>query len=148
MKKILLVSLLLLTNLQAGFFTSMFGSMAANALSSDKAQHRSASYEDKINSYLWNMYENKSFSKDWRFYADQLSNSNDIGRLDTVAQVYNSNGDKDKALEIYETKILPYLKFEKSSIRYKYEDYYNKIRGESNEIDYDKKFIIRIMSTC
>ncbi len=129
--------MLLISTLQAGFFTSMFGSMAANALSSNKTQYRSYTYEKKINSYLWSMYEAKSFEKDWKFYAKELSNSNEISYLDTAAQAYNFNGDKEKALEIYETKILPYLKFEKRDTRTRFEKYYNELRQKNEPIDYD-----------
>ena len=124
MKKLFLgyfVSVLLCTQMYAGFF----GSIASTAIGTSLASKGggTAYVSDikkrmgKVNSYLWHMHETK-YTKNYKFYLKWQENSiaksgyDDISLLDTIAWVYKDNGDKKKAIEIYETRILPWIDVE------------------------------------
>lgn len=137
MKKLFImvtVMVLSVSSLHAGFFSSMFGSVAANSMTSGRPAPASSFKE--LNTYLWDMHKANKYDKAWEFYAKQLSVTNEIEYLDTVARAYYDNGYENKALEIYETRILPFSRIKSAKTKSNYASYYNELRGETSEIDY------------
>lgn len=141
MKKLLLVLFLFLstTILNAGFFSSMFGSVAANAITAPSGSHGvTPSRYKQINSYIWDMHQAKKYNEDYLYYTEILTGSSDIDHLDTAAWAYYDNGNAKKAIEIYENKILPWLKFESYSKRTNFENNYKRFTGVDKPVDYQK----------
>jgi hypothetical protein len=64
------------------------------------------------------MHETKKYTKNYKFYLKWLEHSieksgyDDINYLDTIAWVYKDHKNKKKAIEIYETRILPWVDVE------------------------------------
>lgn len=136
---------MLSSQIHAGFF----GSIASTAIGTSLASNGggTAYVSDikkrmsKVNSYLWHMHETK-YTKNYKFYLKWQENSidksgyDDISLLDTIAWVYKDHGNKKKAIEIYETRILPWVdvvfeddKHGKNKIfRKKWLNYYKKIK--------------------
>ena len=129
MKKIflgLMFSLALITQVQAGFFTSFAASALANDLSKGGIP---ASRIKKLNSYLWNMHKSGKYDKNYRYYLKYLeTHTENISYLDTVAQVYLDKGNKKKALAVYEKRILPWLVIEDQRTQDDFRNYYKKIK--------------------
>ena len=125
MKKVLYIILVISSIAHAGFFGSMVGGAIGASSSVDSSVvHTRMS---RINIYLWNMYEKGVYSKDYKFYLKYLEKSDDIADLDTVARVYKDNGNKKKAIKIYKTRILPWVKIRDSEIQTKYKKYFKEI---------------------
>ena len=134
MKKMFL-SLILIgifsTQVYAGFWSSVAAGATVNAFSGNA---RNGGIPDsrlkKVNQYLWHMHEAGKYTKGYQFYLKYLEdNTENIVQLDTVAQVYLDTGNKKKALEIYEKRILPWIVIENSAKRAEYQGYYNKIKN-------------------
>ena len=103
----------------AGFF----GSIASTAIGTSLASKGGGTVYSsdikkrmsQVNLYLWHMHTNKNYTQNYKFYLKWQENSitksgyDDIGFLDTIAWVYKDNGNKKKAIEIYETRILPWV---------------------------------------
>ena len=138
---ILILICLTLSPLQAGFFSSVLGGVTANTITGSGSSSSVVSVSkiekrmDNINTYLWHLHEKKSYDESYKVYLDILekhiekSQYDDLRRLDTIAWVYKDNGNQEKAVEIYETRILPWvkIKFKSRSFRNKYEKNYKKI---------------------
>jgi hypothetical protein len=118
----------------------MFGSVAANSLTNSKSTPYTPSRLKKVNSYVWEMHKQKNYTNDYLFYVKFLENSTDVNHLDTVAHAYYDNGHVQKAIEVYEEKILPWLKFESSKTRASLENYYKNFANIEGEIDYPALF--------
>ncbi len=80
-----------------------------------------------LNKVLWNMHETELYSPNYRSLLAVLEKTNDYGRLDTVAWVYKDNGDTEKAIKLYEERILPAVKNSGGDIE-KYKRYFNEIK--------------------
>lgn len=115
MKKIM-IACILMTFLSstdyanAGFWGSLAGSAIGHSVNKGYSEKRMR----KVNDYLWNMHQMKvargeKYEEGYAFYLKYLEQSEDVDYLDTVAQVYNDNGNKKKAIEIYEKRILPWV---------------------------------------
>jgi len=121
MKKLILgfiVSIIFTSQIYAGFF----GSIASTAIGTSLATKGGGTVYvsdikermKKVNAYLWHMHETK-YTKNYKFYLKWQENSiaksgyDDINFLDTIAWVYKDNGNKKKAIEIYETRIVPWV---------------------------------------
>lgn len=118
---------LMTTNANAGFWKSMAGGAIGGAIGS-KAGY-SSSRMDKINSYLWSMHKRGEYEEGYQFYLQYLEQAEDVDYLDTVAKVYNDNGNKKKALEIYEKRILPWVALEGDRKKTKFRGYYDVIKN-------------------
>jgi len=90
----------------AGWFSFM-GDVASISSAMNSGGNQSVSQSDMkdLNSYLWNRRVQKIDG--YKFLAEALEESNKIGYLDTAAHTYYTNGEKEKAIELYETRILP-----------------------------------------
>ena len=121
----------------AGFFSSLMGSVVANDLSSSASRaYISPSRAKKINSYLWDMHKAKKYDTQYIYYSKELEKSSDIDYQDTLAWVYYDNNDSQKAVEIYEKHVMPWLRFEKRQKRNSFERNYKKFSGITGKIDY------------
>ncbi|MCW8889335.1 MAG: hypothetical protein OQL20_01585 [Sedimenticola sp.] len=101
----------------AGFLSGFFSSAAANIVTSDSSGGVRQSDLEKINSYLWGMVKSNNYIQEYEFYTQLLEEqSNDPGYLDTVAHVYFNNGEKEKAKQLYETRVLPYKRYDQSYV--------------------------------
>lgn len=121
----------------AGFFSSLMGSVVANDLSSSASRaYISPSRAKKINSYLWDMHQAKKYDTQYIYYLKELEKSTNIDHLDTLAWVYYDNNDSQKAAEIYEKHVMPWLRFEKRQKRNSFERNYKKFSGITGKIDY------------
>jgi len=121
------------TVLHAGFFGSMIGgAIGAELGSSGGTQQRAVPQTrfDKVNTYLWNMHESGKYSKDYMFYLKYLEQADEINHLDTVAWVYKDNGNKKKAIQIYKTRILSWVKIEDEKTQEKYKQYFQQISDQ------------------
>jgi hypothetical protein len=86
--------------------------------------------ESILNKVLWNMHEMKRYSNNYASLLSELEKSENISYLDTAAWVYKDNGMKDKAIDIYEKKIIPSLKQSGNEIELnKFIDYLDKIKS-------------------
>jgi hypothetical protein len=135
MKKIIFSILAVSTLVHAGFWGSMAGGAIGASLAggSKTIIYKPGSAEsrmNKVNEYLWNMHKTGKYTKDYKFYLKYLEKSDDITNLDTVAWVYKDNGNKKKAIEIYKTRIMPWVKIEKPKIQEKYKIYFKKISDQ------------------
>jgi hypothetical protein len=143
MRKIIFSVLAVSSLVHAGFW----GSMAGGAIGSSLASGSGTTYQPslvetrmgKVNTYLWNMHETGKYTKDYKFYLKYLEKSDDIIKLDTVAWVYKDNGNKKKAIEIYKTRIIPWIKIEEPEIQEKYEIYFKKISDQKVSLPKSKK---------
>lgn len=124
----------------AGFFSSLMGSVVANDLSSSANANRpgyiTPSRAKKINGYLWDMHTKKKYDAQYVYYLTELEKSSDINYQDTLAWVYYDNNDSQKAVEIYEKHVMPWLRFEKRQKRNSFERNYKKFSGITGKIDY------------
>jgi len=140
MKKILIACVLMTAlsstnSANAGFWGSIAGSALGNAISKGHSEERMS----KVNTYLWNMHlmknvRNKEYEEGYIFYLNYLEQAEDIMYLDTVAQVYNDNGDNKKAIEIYEKRILPWVVIEDDRTKEEYKEKYEKLKGIKREV--------------
>lgn len=140
MKNFALVTLLILsTNLYAGWF-SFAADVASisSAMNNSQRNYIKPSELKKVNSYLWKMVENKKFEPGYELLAESLLESNNLNYLDTAAQAYFYNGEKEKAIEIYETRILPTAR----ALQPDLEKYYKTMTGlpQAQQIDYNKVY--------
>lgn len=108
MKKVILCILLAVPTLAQAGILSFLGDVSS-ITSAMNAGQQSYSQNDlkKINSYLWWYVERNKKIDGYEFLAEALEKSNNAGYLDTAAQAYYINGQKEKALELYETRVLP-----------------------------------------
>ncbi|MCI5164650.1 MAG: hypothetical protein D3903_00830 [Candidatus Electrothrix sp. GM3_4] len=130
MNKLLIAFLFLAvvgSNAHAGFWGSMAGSAIGNSVT--KKRGYSNERIKKVSSYLWDMHEKGVYEEGYKFYLDYLEQTEDISYLDTVAHVYNDNGDKKKAIEIYEKRILPWVALEGETTKAKFRGYYDEIKN-------------------
>ena len=139
MKKILiLLCLTIPLSANAGWF-SFLGDVASISSAMDSGQ-KNVSQSDirKVNSYLWGYVERKQKLEGYEFLAETLELSNEIAHLDTAAQAHFINGNKKKALELYETRILPTGR----AIDVVYERYYREMKGLSanQKIPYEELY--------
>jgi hypothetical protein len=118
MKKLALLCAFMVLSfpLHAGFLSGFFSSAAANIVTSDSSGGVQQDDLKKINSYLWDMVKNEKYIQDYAFYTELLEQSNNPSYLDTVAHVYFNNGEKDKAKELYETRVLPYKRYDQAYV--------------------------------
>jgi len=65
---------------------------------------------DYINQALWSMHEKQLYSENYKEFLAKLEKSDYPNYLDTVAWVYKDNGNKNKAISIYENRLMPMLK--------------------------------------
>ncbi|GAA6204714.1 MULTISPECIES: hypothetical protein [Thalassotalea] len=108
MKKIILCILLTVPALaQAGILSFLGDVSSISSAMNSGQQSYSQSDLKEINSYLWWYVERNKKLDGYEFLAEALEKSNDAGYLDTAAQAYYIHGQKEKALEIYETRVLP-----------------------------------------
>ncbi len=97
----------------AGFLSSLAGGLVANSMSdsANRAAMRKERERQKLEtlgSELWRMHKNKSYYGSFMDDANWvLNNTNEIGYLDTVAQVYADNDNGGDAIDIYNYRILP-----------------------------------------
>lgn len=108
MNKILLLIMLTIPTLCQAGLLGFLGDVSSISSALNSGQ-QSYSHDDlkKINSYLWWHVERNKKLDGYEFLAEALEKSNKAGHLDTVAQTYYINGQKEKAIEIYETRVLP-----------------------------------------
>ncbi len=119
MKKIISILIILSIYANAGFFGSIASTAIGTSLASKGGGTVYVSEIKKrmaqVNSYLWHMHETKNYTQNYEFYLKWQENSilksgyDNISLLDTIAWVYKDNGNKKKAIEIYETRILPWV---------------------------------------
>lgn len=135
MKKIVLVLLLVFSTSAHAGLLSFLGDVAS--ISSVMGGASSVSHSDlkKVNAYLWSMVEAKRYDNGYELLAEVLEVSSDIAYIDTAAQAYYDNGKKEKALELYELKVIPIGRALGSS----YEATYRKMKGidANGQINYD-----------
>ncbi len=142
MKKVIPILIISSIYVNAGFF----GSIASTAIGTSLASKGGGTVYvndikkrmNQVNSYLWHMHENKKYTQNYKFYLKWQENSiaksgyDDISFLDTIAWVYKDNGNRKKAIEIYETRILPWVdiwfKDNKKAFRDKWKKYYKDIK--------------------
>ena len=152
MKKVFIVIfalLILVSNVNAGFFSSFAASALANDISNNHRNSGNIQTLDrfaKVNTYLWNMHKKHKYNNDYEVYAKYLEKSNKLDHLDTVAYVYYDHNNTKKAIEIYEQRILPWLKFEKKKKIRNFEKNYKKFTNLKGKIDYSK-FLIYVNPT-
>jgi len=121
----------------AGFFSSLMGSVVANDLSSSASHaYISPDRASKINTYLWNMHKAKKYDTQYIYYLKEFEKSTDVDHQDTLAWVYYDNNNTQKAIEIYEKNVLPWLRFKKRSKKISRENTYRKFTGIKGKIDY------------
>ena len=123
MRKIipLIFTMSLVSALHAGFFGGVLEGLTANALSGSSSSAPAYINErkerlDQVNEFLWHQHKNNSYDKSTKFYIKwvekqlEISGFDDILIWDTLAWVYKDSGDKKKAIKIYKTRILPWVK--------------------------------------
>ena len=119
MKKILFILVLILpTSVNAGFIGGVLEGLTANALSGAGAAYISENKKRmaQVNSFLWHQHKTNSYDESTAFYVKwqemqiEASGYDDINLWDTLAWVYKDNGDKKRAIEIYKTRIMPWVK--------------------------------------
>lgn len=129
--QIMLVGLLVLSPVShAGFW----GSLAGGAIGSSMASGNKSQAPDrmkKANQYLWDMHKANKLEEGYKFYLNYLEQSEDINYLDTVAKIYNDSGNKKKAIEIYEKRILPWVALEDEATKAEFKEYYEEIAGHA-----------------
>lgn len=90
------------------------------------------STDQYANSVLWNMHESGTYSPDSAALLAILEKTKDPAALDTVAWVYKDSGDTQKAVDIYENRLLPILRDSGNLNELKkYQGYLEKIRASS-----------------
>lgn len=111
----------------AGLIGSAVGALVGGSISS----HNKCNNEriEKVNKYLWIMHEKGKYEGDYSIFLEYLEQSEEIDHLDTVAQVYNDNGEHKKAIKIYEKRILPWLPIEDERIIRAYKEKYEKLKN-------------------
>ena len=72
----------------------------------------------------------------YEYYLKELEHSTTIEYQDTIAWVYYDNNNSEKAVKIYETKVIPWLRFQSRKDRKGYERTYRKFKGLKGKIDY------------
>lgn len=108
MKKIILLVLLAMPlSSQAGILGFLGDVSSISSAMNSGQQSYSQSDLKKLNSYLWKRVEKNQKTDGYQFLAEALEKSNKAGYLDTAAQTYYINGQKEKAIELYETRVLP-----------------------------------------
>ncbi len=125
----ILIALFLSTEYaNAGLIGSAVGALVGGSISS----HNKCNGEriEKVNDYLWSMHQRGKYAEDYSFFLEYLEQSEEIRHLDTVAQVYNDNGDNKKAIKIYEKRILPWLSIENEKTAREYKEYYEKLKNQ------------------
>lgn len=129
-KQILFVALLGFSISASAGWLSFFGDVASisSAMGSGR-QGVSQSDLKAVNKYLWKMVEEKEYVDGYEFLAEALEESNNVSYLDTAAQAYFDNGQKEKAMELYETRVLPIARATCRSC----ESFYKKMTGLSAE---------------
>ncbi len=72
---------------------------------------------NSINSTLWKMHKEKQYMNFYKILLKKFEKKvKDINHLDTLAWVYADNNNSQKALEIYEKRILPFIKDNNSDV--------------------------------
>lgn len=123
-----MVSLLLVSPISyAGFWGSLAGAAIGSSMSGGSVQ--TPDRMKKVNQYLWDMHKANKLEEGYQFYLNYLEQSEDINYLDTVAHIYNDSGNKKKAIEIYEKRILPWVALEDEATKTKFKGYYEAIAG-------------------
>ena len=84
---------------------------------------------DKVNDYLLLMHDSKNYSDDFQFYLSHLEKSDNLHHLDTVARVYLDHGYKQRALDLYRARILPWIKIEDAETQNEFNAYYAAIKA-------------------
>jgi hypothetical protein len=137
MKKIIILILLGAPLLaQAGILSFLGDVSSISSAMNSGQQSYSQSDLKKINSYLWNRVKKNQKTDGYEFLAEALEKSNQAGQLDTAARTYYINGQKEKAIELYETRVLPTSRATCDSC----DTFYKKIAGLSSnqKIPYSK----------
>lgn len=131
MNKLLISGLFLVlitTNANAGFLSSMAGSAIGNAVTDNNTSY-SEERMKKVNEYLRNMHFDNKYEKGYEFYLEYLEHSENLFHLATVAYVYNDHGNKKKAIEVYEKRILPWVALEGEGMKTRFRGYYDEIKN-------------------
>ncbi len=100
-----------------------------NALSDWNKNILSGFYTEEgyLNKVLRNMHKMKQYSPDYKQLLTKLEQTNHAAYLYTVAWVYKDNGDTEKAIKLYEERILPAVKKSGGDIE-KYKRYFKEIK--------------------
>ena len=108
MNKIILIIILGLPLTANAGWLSFLGDVTSISSAMSSGQ-QSVSHSDlkEINSYLWTRVQRNQKLDGYKFLVEALEKSNQAEKLDTVAQTYYINGEKEKAIELYETRVLP-----------------------------------------
>lgn len=107
-KHILMIALLSVPMFTHAGWLSFLGDAASISSALNSGQRSISNAEIKaINTYLWKMVKTKKYVEGYEFLAEALEVSGSASYLDTAAQAYFDNGQKEKAIELYETRILP-----------------------------------------
>lgn len=108
MKKLIFIVVLGMPLLSQAGILGFLGDVSSisSAMNSGQKSYSSSDMK-KINLYLWQRVEKKQKTEGYQFLAEALEQSNRAGYLDTAAQTYYINGDTEKAIELYETRVLP-----------------------------------------
>jgi|GEM_PF-2629319 len=108
MKHLLMVTLLSIPMFSYAGWLSFLGDAASISSALNSGQQSIGNAEIKaINTYLWKMVKTKKYVEGYEFLAEALEVSSSASYLDTAAQAYFDNGQKEKAIALYETRILP-----------------------------------------
>lgn len=137
MKKIILIVLFGLPAFAHAGLLSFLGDVASISSAMDSGQ-APVSHDDmkKVNKYLWAMVKEKQYVEGYELLAEVLETSNNVSYIETAARAYFDNGKKDKAIELYERKVLPLARaFNDKGY---YEKTYRMIKGigENEKIPY------------
>ncbi len=68
-----------------------------------------SSKHSMLNAVLWNMHKHHLYSNNYKELLSELETSDQINSLDTVAWAYKDNDNKDKAVKLYQNKIMPFV---------------------------------------
>lgn len=130
--QILMVGLLVLSPIShAGFWGSLAGGAIGSSMAGGGSHSQAPDRMKKVNQYLWDMHKANKLEEGYKFYLNYLEQSEDINYLDTVAHIYNDSGNKKKAIEIYEKRILPWVALEDEATKAKFKGYYEEIAGDA-----------------
>lgn len=106
MKKVIILAILMFPLITKAGLLGFLGDVASISSAMSSGSVSQGDLKD-INKYLWRRVEQKQKLEGYKSLVEALEKSNKAGYLDTVARTYYINGEKDKAIELYETRVLP-----------------------------------------
>ena len=137
MNKIILLIFLAVPSLAQAGILGFLGDVSSisSAMNSGQQSYSQGDFKN-LNAYLWERVVKNQKTEGYEFLAEALEQSNKAGYLDTAAQTYYINGQKEKAIELYETRVLPTARATCENC----EAFYKKIMGLSanQKIPYSK----------